>query len=55
MEVFTQTFSNNIHPKLKKKKKHVLEQEILLPMNSILSKAKECKKERMFTSSLEGP
>ena len=44
MEVFTQTFSYNIHPKLKKKKK-VLEQEILLPMNKILSKAKECKKE----------
>jgi hypothetical protein len=38
------------------KKRHVLEQEKLLPVRPTnLSKAKECEKERIFTFSLKGP
>ena len=57
VEVFTQTFSHDIHPKLKKKKK---KKECpwtrdAAAYEACLSKAKECEKERMFTSSSKGP
>ena len=67
MEVLLQTFSHNILSELKKR--HVLEQEILLPLSSpppapppncpevepYQFKTKEYGKETMFTSSLKGP
>ena len=42
VEVFTQTFSNSIHPKLKKR--HVLEEEILMPTRTICLRQKNAKK-----------
>ena len=53
VEVFTQTFSHDIHSKLKKKR-NVLEQEILLPMRPTCLRQKNVKKKECLPPPQRG-